>query len=245
MGCHNINEEIVIAEVNAVFDFIDKNGNPEKICSCTQCRTDTICYVLNRIKPHYVVSNRGIARIERESLEYQQKEADIAALVYEGIKQVHHRMRPFLGHYTQANDIPQVSSKPVFNLPIIKGRIFNGLNFAPMDSVAVELWYGKKLAPMIDNNWQNPYNLVTQTMGVFTFWPYPLSANSVGIHKKVGFSIKVIKPGFEELYHCFVISVVSELKRINTFSMERVIKLPDLYMFPPEEEANDQLLADC
>jgi competence protein ComFB len=242
MGFHNINEDIVIAQVNALYDFINKNSNLGNICSCTQCRTDVICYVLNRIKPHYIVSNRGLARAEQESITYQQKTADIVALAYEGIRQIHHRMRPSFGHYTSEDTDPEALSKPVFNIPIIRGRLFNGLNFAPMEDVTIELWHGKKLVPMVDNNWQNPYTIVAQTMGVFTFWPRPLLARGIAVHRRVGFSLKVVKAGFEELDHRFVISAVSAVKCINALSMKRIVKLPDLYLFPPEETEDGEFL---
>ncbi|MDR2484072.1 MAG: late competence development ComFB family protein [Treponema sp.] len=234
MGFHNINEDIVVAKVNAIFDFIEKNGNPEKICSCTQCRTDVTCYVLNRIEPHYIVSNRGIARVEVDSLTGLQTKADIVALVYDGIRRINNRVRPFWGHHTGEDHNPVVLHNPVFHIPIISGRLFNGLNFAPMEGVFIELYHGNNLVPMVDHNWQNPYTLVSQTVGVFTFWPNPLLAEGADIQKSIGFCIKVEKTGFEVLEHCFEISVMSEMHRISTFFMERILRLPDMYMFPAE-----------
>ena len=62
---HNIVADIVFAQVTEVCDSIEKNKKGE-LCTCHQCRIDTACYVLNRIEPHYISSNRGITRIERK-----------------------------------------------------------------------------------------------------------------------------------------------------------------------------------
>jgi competence protein ComFB len=89
---------------------------------------------------------------------------------------------------------------------------------------------------MKDSNWQNPYNLVPNTEGTFTFWPNPIPAEGVDLHKTFEYSIKIEAPGFETLNHFFKIPVISEIQSASSFSMDRTFKLPDLYMFPPGTE---------
>jgi competence protein ComFB len=238
MEIHNTSEDIVFAKVEAVFDSIARDGNPENFCICYQCRMDTACYVLNRTAPRYIVSNRGVARIEQGNLERQQKDADIVALVYEGLKRVNHNQRPNILHQ-KGNSAPVVLSTPVFNIPTIVGRLFNGSNFAPMSDVKVELHHNGELAAMKDNNWQNPYNLVINTEGTFTFWPNPIPAEAVDIHKIFEYSVRVEAPDFEVLHHFFRIPVISEIQSAAAYSMGRTFKLPDLYMFPPGEDGED------
>ncbi|MDR0721918.1 MAG: late competence development ComFB family protein [Treponema sp.] len=234
MGFYNINEDRVITEVNAIFDLIEKGGNPQSICTCIQCRTDTICYVLNRMEPHYVVSNRGLARVARKSIKYQQKEADIASLIYKGMNQVQHHKRPFTEHTAKADSFWN-DHKPIFILPAIIGRIFNGINFAPLEEAQIELRHKQILVPMMDSNWQNPYNLVRSIAGIFTFLPCPIPTDSTGIQQKLGFSLTIKAPEFEELPYSFEVSVMSEVLTGNPFSLDRIFRLPDMYMFPPDE----------
>ncbi|MDR2632416.1 MAG: late competence development ComFB family protein [Treponema sp.] len=235
MGLYNINEDRVTVEVNGIFDLIERKGNPQKICTCSQCRTDTMCYVLNRMEPHYVVSNRGLARLEREAITYQQKKADIVSLIYEGINQVQHRLRPFAKHTGTAE--PQESDHtPVFMVPGIIGRIFNGINFAPLEEAQIELRREACLVPMVDSNWQNPYNLVSSIPGIFTFLPAPLPADAKGIHQKLGFSLTIKASGFEAVLHTFAIPVLSDMPRPTSFSMKRIFRLPDMYLFPSDAE---------
>jgi competence protein ComFB len=231
---HNTTEDFVFAQVAQICDSIEKSGSGG-ICTCRQCRMDTACYVLNRIAPHYVISNRGVARVERETLERQQKEADISVLVYEGLKRVNHNQRPFIDHQSREPAGPE-QNLPVYNIPTIVGRLFNGQNFEPMAEVKVELHRDGNLVAQKDGNWQNPYTLVPNTEGTFTFWPDPIPAEGTDIHKTFEYSIKVEAPNLETLQHFFKIAVVSELQSAGSFSMARTFKLQDLYMFPPDED---------
>jgi competence protein ComFB len=234
MEIHNITEENVIQTVKEVCDAISRQENPEKLCTCSQCRLDTACYVLNRIAPHYVVSNRGIARMEMESFGKQQEEADIAALVHEGIRRVNATVRP----YHKSSKTRDPDNSPVFNIPTIIGRVFNGLNFSPLDGAEIELWGNGGLTPMKDINWQNPYKLVYNTEGTFTFWPDAVRADTAEQRETFEYSIKISAPGFEDLHHFFRIPVISEEETASAFSKRRSFKLPDLYLFPPGEEDN-------
>jgi competence protein ComFB len=240
MEIHNTVEDLVFTQVNEIFDSIEKNGNPDHICTCGHCRVDTACFVLNRTNPRYIVSNRGVARAELEPFEQQQKEADIITLIYEGIKQVNHNQRPFLNHTDQTENILSVEI-PVFNIPTIIGRLFNGLNFEPMADIKIELYQDGKLVKMKDQNWQNPYHLVSNIEGTYTFWPAPIQADTEGSHKIFEFTIQIEAPGFEKVHHVFNIPVLSELKAVNSFSLGRTFKLPDIFMFPPDEEGENSL----
>jgi competence protein ComFB len=236
MSIHNTTEDIVFSAVDRIFEAIETKGNPEKFSLNDQCRMDTICYVLNRSEPRYIVSNRGVARVEQDSFERQQKDADIAALVYDGIKRVNHNMRPRIDGDASHVGTGIAPDTPVYNVPTIVGRLFSGINFSPMSGISVELRQDGKLVTMKDENWQNPYNLVSNTAGTFTFWPTPLSAEAQGLRKIFEYSIKIEAPGFETLNHHFSVPVKSEILSNSSFSMDRTFKLPDLYMFPPEGE---------
>ena len=237
MEIHNTKEDLVLAEVNSVYNTLKTENKQVKICTCNQCRQDAACYVLNRIEPHYVVSHRGVARVNQDSS--HQSRADLTALVYEGIKRVSHNQRPYFDHdKSKEADLPD---GPAFHIPTIMGQVYNGLNFSPiLTDINVELLQNGKMAPMKDSNWQNPYSLIPSTSGVFTFWPKPIVAEKADVHKNFEFCIKISSPNFTELNHAFSIPVKSELTDPK-FSLSRTYKLPDLYLFPPGEE-KDQLI---
>jgi competence protein ComFB len=190
--------------------------------------------------PRYVVSNRGVARIEQITIERQQYSADITALVWEGLKRVQHNRRP-TDHLLKSEE---EAVGPVFNFPTIIGRLLNGGNFEPLSGVSVELRREGELVKVRDQNWQNPYSLVANTEGTFTFWPYPETAAGADIRASFEFSIRVEAPGFEMLNHFFSIPVISAESALRSYSMARTFKLPDLYMFPPGGEESNIYIDD-
>jgi competence protein ComFB len=235
---HNTTEDVVFALVSEICDTIEKTGptGESQICTCQQCRRDTGCYVLNRTAPRYVVSNRGVARLELTTIERQQYHADITALIWEGLKRVHHNQRP--ANHTLGRT-EETAMGPVFNFPTIVGRLLNGVNFEPLSGISVELRRDGELVRVRNPNWQNPYSLVANTEGTFTFWPYPAPAGEAGTRASFEFSVHVEAAGFELLNHFFSIPVISGETALRSYSMARTFKLPDLYMFPPGgEESN-------
>ncbi|MDR0376161.1 MAG: late competence development ComFB family protein [Spirochaetaceae bacterium] len=236
---HNTIEDIVYAQVTEICNAIESNKQDE-LCTCRQCRVDTVCYVLNRIEPHYISSNRGIARAWRRTLARQQKEAEIVSLIYKGIKQVNHNRRPFTDHGSGGRNISgTVSSIPVFSIPAIIGCVFNGRNFAPLAEASVELLRNGELVVMKDAAWRNPFLVMPNIEGTFTFWPASIPAASININKVFEFSVKVEASGLESLTHFFTIPVISELQTADVYSMERSFKLPNLYLFPEGDRDDD------
>lgn len=239
MDIHNTNEDLVFDCVQAIFDEIQNNGNPEKFCLCYQCRIDTICYTLNRIEPNYVVSNRGFTRIEYTGIKRQQTEADLTALIYKGLRLVNHNLRPTASH-DGSGVVSHKITHPLFDIPTIAGRIFNGISFEPIVGVDVSLYYEGEPVQMRNTNWQNPFTMVSSTPGAFSFWPAPIVADIPDLTKEFRFSLKVNSLDYEPLTHFFTISMTSKFHNPQSYALNRTFKLPDLYLFPPgEAEMNE------
>ena len=234
MDIHNASEDIVYSAAKKIFENIEKSGNPDGYCLCEQCRIDTICYTLNRTDPHYIVSNRGLTRIDLTGVKRQQIEADITTLVYKGLRLVNHTMRPTAPHdgsFTQKLK----SNTPVFDIPTISGRIFDGISFEPVVGIEVAIYCEGELVPMRNSNWQNPYIMVASTPGAFSFWPAPIITEAPDVEEVFKFTIKVNSPDYEILNHFFNISSVSKFHTPSSYALNRSFKLPDLYLFPPGE----------
>ena len=239
MDIHNTNEDVVFEMVQTIFDEIQNSGNPEKFCLCYQCRIDTICYTLNRIEPNYIVSNRGFTRIEQAGMKRQQIEADITSLIYKGLRLVNHNQRPTAPHDGSQSGTIKINH-PMYDIPTMSGRIFNGESFEPVVDIDVSLYCEGELVAMRNNNWQNPFTMVVSTPGVFTFWPAPITASTPDTTKEFKFAIKVISPEYEPLNHFFSISATSRFHNPQSYALNRTFKLPDLYIFPPgEAEINE------
>ena len=241
MELHNAIKGTVISKVQEIFEVLDNGKNPEKFCTCDQCRMDVTCYVLNRTPPRYIVSGRGASHIEK-GIEWQQQTADITALIHEALKRVNHNLRPNFTHSNEKSAGHDEASIPKFNIPTIMGRVFNGNNFAPLSDASVELLWAGELIAMKNGNWQNPYRIIHDIEGSFSFWPAPVPASKANNHRIFEYILRVSAPEFETLTHTFKIPVASEVQAAGSFSPDRTFKLPDLYMFPPgEAEKNGYL----
>ena len=234
MDIHNTSEDIVFSTVQTIFEEIQNGGNPEGYCLCYQCRMDTICFALNRIEPHYIVSNRGFTRLEQASIDSQQTEADITSLVYKGLRLVNHNMRPTAPHDGSSHHASKINH-PLFDIPTIAGRIFNGESFEPVRDIQVGLFCDGELVPMRNPNWQNPFTMVSITPGAFSFWPAPVIAETADINRVFKYSLKVHSADYEPLIHFFSITAISKFHTPHSHTLNRTFKLPDLYVFPPGE----------
>jgi competence protein ComFB len=242
MELHNTIKGTVISRVEEIFEALEKGENPEKYCTCDQCRMDVTCYVLNRTPPRYIVSGRGASHSIGAGIGQQQQTADITALIHEGIKKVSYNLRPNFAHSNEKSAVTDDAAIPKFNVPTIIGRVFNGNNFAPIADASVELLWAGGLVAMKNGNWQNPYNIVGDIEGSFSFWPAPVEASEVGSHKIFEYIVRVSAPEFETLIHTFKVPVASEVQASISFNPDRTFKLPDLYMFAPgEAEKNGYL----
>lgn len=233
MEIHNLMEDLVLSTVDELFDA-QAQGTTGGWCTCRQCRMDVACFVLNRLKPEYVLSGRGVAYSEQDYQEKLQRVADVVSLVKEGWARINAAPRPNHtrdGDATSSAGCDGTFDGPVFNLRPIMGRLFNGLTFEPISSVEVSLNDEHGLVRMMDSNWLNPYPLVSNTGGTFTFWPFPVGASSIGETRAFSFTINASPAGFEPLSHYVEFTVQAEARPICQLSMQTVHRLPDLYVF--------------
>jgi len=229
MEIRNLMEDAVLAAVGELFSLEEKDQRLG-YCTCGQCRLDVACYVLNRIKPEYIVSSRGMAYSERDFQAKLQRQADIISLAKEGWALVTHRPRATADHAGSsiARNMPEGSA---FNLPAVMGRVFNGLNFEPLADGVVKLIVNRKLATMVDQNWQNPFVLAQATAGTYIFWPRPEDASVAGEERSFSCELRVEVEGFEPAIHYFDFDLAADKAAKEEFSLLRVHKIPDLYLF--------------
>jgi competence protein ComFB len=238
MDIRNVMEDAVKVVVEELFE-IENREKRLGFCTCDQCKVDVACYVLNRVKPEYIVSSRGLAYSEREGLDKVQRRADVISLVKEGWGKVSHTPRNTSDHIGRSPGSEHEG--PIFNFPTIMGRVFDGRTFAPLGEGAVRLIADGAEVEMLDPNWQNPFVLAGATGGTFIFWPKPLPAEPTEGERHFVFEIKIEVPGLEGLSHYIEMSLSPEHSARLDFSLQRVHKVPDLYLFPEgQEEENDQ-----
>ncbi|HON88515.1 MAG TPA: late competence development ComFB family protein [Spirochaetia bacterium] len=237
MEVHNLMEDLVKSIIQEMFDA---EKDKTSWCTCEHCRNDVACYVLNRVKPEYVVSSRGLAYSEIDYIDKLQRMADVVSLIKEGWAKINASPR---NHKVQkpSTVLPPIEG-PAFNIPPIMGRVFHGVTFEPMSDIDVFLMdEHNEPVTMMDENWQNPIRLYKNTGGTFIFWPRPVKADKVGKLQLFSFSILAKAEGFEELSHFVGLKIASEANPNLQFSMQNVHKLPDLYMLPYNQDEDDTI----
>jgi competence protein ComFB len=181
--------------------------------------------------PLYIVSNRGLASAEQQSLAYQQKTIDIDSIVSDALKTVRKNQRPNRAHDIKRK-LVSAPNMPLFALPAIVGRAFSGQNFEPVNSAEVVLLEDGVPVAMVNNNWQNPCPILKRTAGVYTFWPAPVWAEAASETRIFKYSVIIRSEGMETLQHHFELPVMSALTAEDLFHLDKTFKLPDLFLFP-------------
>jgi competence protein ComFB len=239
MDIRNVMEDSVKAVVEELFEIEEKEKRLG-FCTCDQCKLDVACYVLNRVKPEYIVSSRGLAYSEKEGLDKVQRRADVISLVKEGWGKVSHAPRPSSDHAISHASVAEIEG-PSYNFPTIMGRVFDGRTFAPLGDGSVRLLAEGAEVEMLDPNWQNPFVLAGATGGTFIFWPKPKPATADSGERKFTFEIKVEVPGLECLSSYLELPLSPERSARLDFSLQRVHKVPDLYLFPEGQSDEEEL----
>lgn len=224
MEIHNLMEELITSVVDEVCREDEAGAN--RYCTKPACRVDAACYVLNRVPPRYVSSGRGLAHLTDELRADTQAIVDVLRLVHEGLARVTSISRTF---YEDGDT--EHALGPVFNFPTISGRILDGEGFMPLSAAEVALWHGDSLMPMFDARWQNPYRIADQTPGTFLFWPNCVPADAPGVERQFDLEIRVAHEAYDPVNHLFSITVTSEKRTADIFSLDRDHHLPDLYAF--------------
>ncbi|MFW5801949.1 MAG: late competence development ComFB family protein [Spirochaeta sp.] len=228
MKVRNILEEEVFRIIDEIAEEDEKSSAPHFLTS-DQCRTDAACYVLNRLSPRYVSSGRGQAYADQEMIHNPQIQADLMALVHEGLRRVTSIQRSY---YTTSGRDSMPENLFSYHFPVIKGRLLHGLTFEPAGNISIELRINGKKAAMIDANWENPYPIAEQTNGSYAFWPGPVSAEEDDKMKDFSVELRVNDTRFEPLQHSFTLQIAPRNTRKEDFFFGTDYRTPDMYLIP-------------
>jgi competence protein ComFB len=159
MPVTNLMKDIVINTLEEVL----KNEQVKNING--NGRDDVIAYVLNRVQPKYVTSERGLLYGVLDAKYHVQQRVDILFLIYEAIHKIMNRRDSNAAHKETIN--PEKSAY----FPHIIGQVIEETSLSVVPDVEVTLHYRDAPAAMIDSDWDNPYTTIEATRGHFHFWP--------------------------------------------------------------------------
>lgn len=145
MSYQNLMEDIVANVVEEVLRN-DKDLNPEEFR-----RNDIIAYVLNRIAPRYVTSERGILHGKLEAKYAVQERTDILFCVYEAIEVIKSRRSTEV-----SGAISTGFDGDTCRFAHIVGEVLEETTMVLIPDVEVSLLYNDRVAEMVDSSWKNP-----------------------------------------------------------------------------------------
>lgn len=227
MQIYNITQERVTDLVNRAFDSDDR---PKDLCLCYQCRLDVICYVLNRAKPIYVLSERGISHLKDNYSNSLQEQADLTRLVENGLQLVAKAKRE---HHLDSGETAIGKAAAYFNFPTITGAVLSGDTFAPIDA-DITLLLDNKPVPMRDTKWTNPFNLDSSINRNYLFWPKSIPSESVGEERTFLFQLNINSNNYEATPHFFELTLNSEKNLNEVFQAHNTYTCNNILLFKQE-----------
>ena len=157
MAVRNLMEDIVRTVLDEVLRN-DRTVAPEELQ-----KDDILAYVLNRVTPTYVTSERGILHGRLDNRYGFQVRSDIFFLIYEAIQTVGRRSSSSISSITHQERLGVL-------YPHILGQVLESTTFSIIPDLEVTLLSDGKSLPMVDEHWRNPYRVSQGTMGYYHFW---------------------------------------------------------------------------
>ena len=164
---------------------------------------DVAAYVLNRVPPRYVMSERGFLRMALEHSEDQDHSKSLAnvielmILVNQGVELVRSRRvsEPFerdpldgTEGFADGDEEPRVVF--IHNYPQIIGRVVDATTGGPVPGARVTMHIDGDIVPPAAPGWQNPYLTSDHTRGHFSFWPRSTRSESEQMSGELLFTVE-------------------------------------------------------
>lgn len=224
MRLKNYQEDVVLRAIDiALEDQPDLRGDRELV-------NDVAAYVLNRVPPKYIMSERGFLRLATEDLDHAENGSslvniiELMILVNKGVELVSTRRR----REAPAEDHEAVEPNGfyVHNYPQLIGRLVTKATREPVVGATVTLISSGRPVPPADSGWENPYRTNASTGGYFSFWPRPIQ--SAQERETVPMQISVDHPEFEPFVVDRAVSTDGLFHRADQIHSEGIVNLGEL-----------------
>ncbi|MFP4378566.1 MAG: late competence development ComFB family protein [Spirochaetales bacterium] len=203
---------------------------------------DVAAYVLNRVPPRYVMSERGFLRL---ALEHADEEAggksmaniiELMMLVNRGLELVQSRRRsndaslaPDDAEYEAdvsaavARDEEEARFELVHNFPQLIGRVVDARTADPVYGAIVKMSVHGRPALPPRSGWENPYITREKTHGHFSFWPHPIQSEEERLITTVHFDVN--HPDYEPFHFDATVETDGSLVRSDVIKGDQIVSL--------------------
>jgi competence protein ComFB len=183
MTIKNLMMDIVTSAVHEVM----KNDRSVKDSGAND--DDIVAYVLNRVPPKYITSERGILHGALDAKYMVQQRMDVLTLIYDAVNEIKRRR-------SSKVIIKEGGETDKLLLPHIIGTVLEETTMAIIPDVEVTLLFKGKTAEMMYDEWENPYTSYKATMGYYHFWP---KYNKKSMGDKPTFTLQFRHPKFIDM----------------------------------------------
>ncbi len=217
----NTLEELVVDKVEAAFKNVDESKKN------IQNMKDVVVYILNNIKPRYIISTRGMLHEATNSSAKQKIENEINGIMSEAVDQIIKNPRSIeenseekplsLREIFGMTDRFSMTDYFSFNFPFFIGNVKNSKTDKPLSGIEAALYINGELAEEFDSCWPNPYITSDKSECKFAFWPKPLRADNdeAVTYKDMVFEIKFSGKGILPSTTEFTIKLESQKYTVN------------------------------
>jgi competence protein ComFB len=228
MELKNYQEDVVLRAIEIALE------DQHELRSDRDFVNDVAAYVLNRVPPRYVMSERGFLRLAMEHLDNDGPGESLAnvielmMLVNQGVEIVQGRRSPEAAVAPKPNGSgelgPAAGAEYVHNYPQIIGRVVERESGDPVYGATVTMHLDGDLAPPAAGGWPNPYITREETRGHFSFWPHCTRSESSRLAGQLLFT--VAHPRYEPFRHVEQIVTEGSVAATSTIHGDRILSLP-------------------
>ncbi len=207
-----------------VFDLIDNLDESKKGELDKNKKKEIAAYVLNRLKPMYITSNKGFNNIILKNQKDPQFVADIMLRISEALK--------IIIKSSIQNPVSESleRDKLYYIFPKIYGKIISSKLMLPVSEASVSLLIDNNTAVPMFELWKNPVEILPRDEGIFSFAPKPLSANPPYGKRNFVMTIRIDKT-FDKYDKIFGYETVPSLPSDDENELyENVLQLEDIYV---------------
>ncbi|NPV01017.1 MAG: late competence development ComFB family protein [Brevinematales bacterium] len=209
---------------DVVMDVINDLENSKQGSITQNQKVELASYVLNRIKPMYITSDRGFTNIVNKYKNDPQFLADIMIRVDEALKLVKKTS------ISAQNDQDFDKSKPYFIFPKIIGRVISSRSMMPVEDATAQLFINGKLSKMEFSDWNNPVVLKKGDDGSYSFAPAPQPADSAGQTTRFEIKIQIEKEGKVDSKFLSLELKSDFIQNVQIQFKENVLRVEDFYV---------------